>query len=465
MRRPAPAPAQKVAPEATPATPPAVASAGGGTTPKPSSATAEALAGPPPAAAAEGGAGTEATRPTPVPVQRVAPEPASDTARDTGTRSAPAAEPPAAPARETVIARLVPRESTAPVTPAAPEAAPGRSDRVVTPPREDTAPAALPGPAAPAGAPSVDVFRIEPDGSYIMAGRARGGDEVVLRDGDRVLGRVTAEPDGEWVFVPLEPLEPGDYTLTLEARRGGEVVTAPDDLVVVVPRRGRDIAGRQAPGGDALALLSPRATGPTKVLQAPPAPRDSVAPAGPREAAGATGPAETVTAGAAPGRTAATVPPGPADLPVSVDVIDYDNEGQVNFAGRSDPGERVQVYLDNELVGRAEVDDEGVWRLKPEGPVAPGTYDLRVDLVRDTGRVRARVQIPFQRVDPLRTLERRSLVIIQPGNNLWTIARRTYGDGLRYTVIYEANQEQIRNPDLIFPGQVFTLPSEPQRAG
>ncbi|WP_029042467.1 LysM peptidoglycan-binding domain-containing protein [Cucumibacter marinus] len=50
--------------------------------------------------------------------------------------------------------------------------------------------------------------------------------------------------------------------------------------------------------------------------------------------------------------------------------------------------------------------------------------------------------------------------IIRRGDNLWTIARRVYGRGIRYTTIYQANQSQIRDPDLIFPGQVFDLPDE-----
>ena len=52
-------------------------------------------------------------------------------------------------------------------------------------------------------------------------------------------------------------------------------------------------------------------------------------------------------------------------------------------------------------------------------------------------------------------------VIIQPGDNLWTIARNIYGKGIRYTVIYEANRDQIRDPDLIYPGQIFTTPKPP----
>lgn len=49
---------------------------------------------------------------------------------------------------------------------------------------------------------------------------------------------------------------------------------------------------------------------------------------------------------------------------------------------------------------------------------------------------------------------------ITRGDNLWQISKRTYGRGQRYTVIFDANQDQIRDPDLIYPGQTFVLPVE-----
>jgi len=49
-------------------------------------------------------------------------------------------------------------------------------------------------------------------------------------------------------------------------------------------------------------------------------------------------------------------------------------------------------------------------------------------------------------------------VVVQPGNSLWRIARRLYGSGWQYTVIYAANRDQIRDPDLIYPGQIFDVP-------
>ena len=52
-----------------------------------------------------------------------------------------------------------------------------------------------------------------------------------------------------------------------------------------------------------------------------------------------------------------------------------------------------------------------------------------------------------------------SVVVVEPGNSLWRIARRTYGQGTRFTLIFDANRDRIRDPDLIYPGQVFNLPA------
>ncbi len=51
-------------------------------------------------------------------------------------------------------------------------------------------------------------------------------------------------------------------------------------------------------------------------------------------------------------------------------------------------------------------------------------------------------------------------VIIRRGDNLWRLARRNYGAGIRYTTIFEANRDQIQDPNLIFPGQIFKVPED-----
>jgi nucleoid-associated protein YgaU len=99
--------------------------------------------------------------------------------------------------------------------------------------------------------------------------------------------------------------------------------------------------------------------------------------------------------------------------------------------------------------------------LRPAQPVPPGLHTLRADQLNAGSKVTARVETPFERAEPTELSETASTansIVVQPGNSLWRIARRSYGSGWQYSVIYEANKDQIRNPDMIYPGQVFKLP-------
>jgi nucleoid-associated protein YgaU len=112
------------------------------------------------------------------------------------------------------------------------------------------------------------------------------------------------------------------------------------------------------------------------------------------------------------------------------------------------------------MIGKAVADSNGNWSLKPDGKVAPGPHRLRLDVISEDGSVTQRIELPFLRSAPLKGLPSNTLVVIQPGNSLWRIASQVYGSGLRYTDIYNANRDQIRDPNLIYPGQVFGLPRQ-----
>jgi nucleoid-associated protein YgaU len=152
--------------------------------------------------------------------------------------------------------------------------------------------------------------------------------------------------------------------------------------------------------------------------------------------------------------------PGPSTL--TLDTVDYDDTGKLSLSGSAPPKSRVQVYLDNKVLGIGTTGgkgaEKGKWRIAPDKRVASGLYDLRVDQVDEAGKVIARIRTRFRRAAPLSGLPRDSVIFVQPGNSLWRIARRTYGHGVQYTVIYEANRAQIGDPSLIYPGQVFVLP-------
>jgi len=84
---------------------------------------------------------------------------------------------------------------------------------------------------------------------------------------------------------------------------------------------------------------------------------------------------------------------------------------------------------------------------------------MRADQVSENGKVVARVEYTFARSEDITQMAEGTYVLVQPGNSLWRIARRVYGDGFSYTQIFQANDSQITDPDLIYPGQVFEVPS------
>uniref|UniRef100_UPI0030DBAE33 LysM peptidoglycan-binding domain-containing protein n=1 Tax=uncultured Sulfitobacter sp. TaxID=191468 RepID=UPI0030DBAE33 len=153
---------------------------------------------------------------------------------------------------------------------------------------------------------------------------------------------------------------------------------------------------------------------------------------------------------------------------VALDTIGYSDQGDVQLAGRAQPDtSEVRVYLNNNAVISLPVDREGRWRGDLPN-VDEGVYTLRVDELSRAGDVTSRVETPFKRESPEVLAAATeglsgplSAVTVQKGDTLWAISRDRYGDPLLYVKVFEANSANIRDPDLIYPGQVFDLPEEP----
>jgi nucleoid-associated protein YgaU len=332
------------------------------------------------------------------------------------------------------------------------------------------APQETPAEEAPAGeeaAPSFDVVRVEPSGETIMAGRAAPGSEVTVMDGDEALGTVTADEAGEWVFLPEKPLGPGAHELGLVAKApdGGET-TAAAPAATEVPEAAKTAAETQvaavpetAPAPEKAELEGTQSEN-VVVVVVPEQPEAEAAVAG-EPAQEPEQPIAMLTPRAGEGASKVLQQPGEPgliDRDLVLNAVDYDDTGRVVISGQAPPGATIVVYLNNQLIGRVVADAEGLWRLVPATRVPPGLHTLRVDRVDGSGQVVARVETPFSRATVLTSLGDEEFVVVQPGNSLWRIARRSYGQGVRYTVIYQANAGQIRDPDLIYPGQIFVVP-------
>jgi nucleoid-associated protein YgaU len=287
-------------------------------------------------------------------------------------------------------------------------------------------PAATKTETASVDAPSFDIVRVNPQGNTVIAGRAKPGSKVEIYEGDTKIGEVEADRRGEWVFVPDQPLTPGSRRLSLVMRLpDGSTVPATSDVVIVVPEPGQDVGGGPS---QPLAMRVPKEgqPGSVEILQKP----------------GETPPA----------------PGAPAQIALAVDAVDYDAKGKLDIVGKAPPGSLIQLYLNNDFLGRTQSDARGAWSLKPDKTAPAGNHVLRADQIDPTGKVTGRVEVHFARSAPLVDVPPGSLVVVKEGNSLWRIARHTYGSGFRYTQIFKANKDQIRDADLIFPGQVFKLP-------
>jgi nucleoid-associated protein YgaU len=149
---------------------------------------------------------------------------------------------------------------------------------------------------------------------------------------------------------------------------------------------------------------------------------------------------------------------------LALGVVDYDEAGSIRFAGTASPNATVRIYVNDQHAGDAQADAQGQWALAPGERIAYGRHRLRLDQIAAAGAVAARIEVPFQRDRLAETPAAEGRVVVQPGNNLWRLARATYGSGTRFTVIFDANRDQISNPDMIFPGQVFALPPDASAA-
>ena len=150
---------------------------------------------------------------------------------------------------------------------------------------------------------------------------------------------------------------------------------------------------------------------------------------------------------------------------IELDTISYSLSGDVQLSGRArSEAEVVRVYVNNRPVTDLDVGENGDWRGSlPK--IDTGVYTLRVDELNKAGQVTSRVETPFRREDPEvlaqsdDTTSPATQITVQKGNSLWAIARARYGEGRLYVQLFEANRDRIRDPDLIFPGQVFDLPN------
>ena len=311
-----------------------------------------------------------------------------------------------------------------------------------------------PAPESNDGVPSFDVARIEPTGEAVIAGRAAPGATVELLRNGEPHDRAVADQSGQFVMIAPR-LPSGTYDLTLRARQpDGKQVTSKQSVAVV-----HEPKSTERP---VVALVTPNK--PTVVLSQP-------ADAKP-------------TAGA-----------------VVVEAVEVEPGGKFHVSGQARPGAALRLYLNDSFITAVTAAPDGRFAVTINEGVAAGNYRVRVDEASASGTVRARAEVPFNAPETTASVSAQATASKRPdsaatqqpqlaaaggstvlpdsgspastvvvpkittttvsrGDSLWRLSQSSYGAGTRYAVIYKANKGQIRNPNLIYPGQILVLPSQ-----
>lgn len=359
-------------------------------------------------------------------------------------------------------------------------------------------------------APSFDILRVEPDGSTVIAGRAQPGSKVEVMDKGKPLLSTKADSSGSFVSVFDKPLAPGNYELTLKSTGKNDATETSAEVATVSVPKHDDPAGLLAmvskPGEASRIITAPQPQG----AQTPVG--SKVAASGPASSDKEVASAEQPSGQSSPGVVSSSQQ---AKAPIHVDAVEIEGD-KVYVAGSAPHGSTVRAYADDKYVGEDRATSENRFVVNGTMTLAPGKHTIRADLVDPkSGKVMLRASVPFDRpsgkdfaaVAPQVAAERSgsgatggvavhapaataqtqaaassggagsgpatvvqpaltdsdSFVIIRRGDTLWQISRRVYGRGIRYTTIYLANTQEISNPNLILPGQVFDVPGKPKK--
>lgn len=410
--------------------------------------------------------------------------------------------PPDLVAAETPSATAVADPAVAAVEPAAPKPAEPAIAAAQTPAADGTAAQPIdPAATLPLG-PTFDVVRVEPDGTTVVAGQAAPGAKILLRVDGAEISATTADANGNFAaFFVLESSDvPRLLTMTsilpdqTELPAASEVALAPTQQPLAVaaaePEAAESAPMAAAPPAallitkDGASVLQPSVqadgNGSASALSIDTisyTPAGDVQLAG-RAAAGSVlqiyldnAPLMDVTA-AENGQWAATMPEiAPGIYTLRADQLAEDGTVTARF---ETPFKRETTEA---LAAATQASDPAVQTANPDeaapavaatetpAPIAPAEPEAPATQVAaaqpepaptDTTVVAPNAPAPeIAAASPPAAIS----VTVQPGFTLWGIASQQFGDGVLYVQVYEANKDKIRDPDLIYPGQVFVIPA------
>ena len=331
--------------------------------------------------------------------------------------------------------------------------------------------------ATPAAPLTIDLARVKPDGAAVFAGTAAPNAKIRIFEGDILLGETVANANGEWVIVLEKSLAAGQHLISVAMERSDGTTEMADRSLAVEIYQDTETK-------PLVALLPETETEVPVLIQSP----DDVDTAKPAAAA-----SEAIVADAAKPAAAASeaivadaAKPAAAAMPeitraapakpqaksqivasqiatsqiaaLAPSAIVWRDASSILISGTSRGGIRVTVNDAKGQFGEALVLADGAWQVAGSLDMDIAVSQLRFLLFDDVNQIIARYDLPVKARDLAKGQDGSPLVVVNKGDMLWRIAYQQMGKGVRYVDIVRRNKQDIINPDLIYPKQIFAVP-------
>ena len=275
----------------------------------------------------------------------------------------------------------------------------------------------------------LEVIRVRPDGSLVIAGKGLPNSKVEIISGSKVIAVTTSDKIGDFVAVPEKQLEGGEYLLSFRQTTEDEkVIIANKSVAINVTGAKKDIP--------IVAIVDSDGKLGAKVIQAP-----------------------GLDANKEISKEEKNIIEDKRDPYIAILAITHDTKvGQLVLSGRAHNGVQINAgFTGKETSSTKIINDE--WNLSIPGKLIAGKQKIFAVLLGKDGKVLSENSIIISG-KIIQNANGKTFVVVQKGDALWNIAYQRLGVGNRYIDIVKLNKNKITNPDLIYPKQLFIIPNQ-----
>ena len=279
--------------------------------------------------------------------------------------------------------------------------------------------------------PKVDILKVSPDGSYIIAGKGKPNSTISILEKGNKIESVDADESGSWVIVSKDNLESGDNLLIINQDNIDGTSTQSKEIYVTKIDKKNETK-------PLVIEIDNDDGGKLSIIQSP-----SI---------------KKLESNVENNLTLSKKQINKKNV-FKIQSVSFSQDGSLSIQGIANYGSNIEILV-NKNLSSIFLKNKPEWIFNSSYKLGYGMHKLVANLKSQNNTILDSITLPFMRSEMPSGELPDNYVLIKPGDMLWTISFKIYGNPLKYLEIYEENRDQITNPDLIFPGQVFSIPKK-----